>query len=287
MNFKTRCLTINLIFIFVFILPLKANSETVLEQIDRTGLLRVGIREDAVPFGYRDVNGDLVGLCLDFINFFREELKEKLNKEVIAIKLYKSTLFNRFNLVSDKIVDIECGPNTIRQIADYNVEFSAPFFLTGTQFLIKGDNQTKFDPNSSLENVNIGLLRNTTNQTLIMQNYPLANIVEFQGVTGRYRGIQSLQGDKIQAFASDGILLVGEAILQGLDLGQDYILVPKFPLDCENYGLILPNNDPEWLAFVNAVIKNNKSKESFYKWFGVVLPRIEEIESFCRSQGQS
>lgn len=284
MNFKTRCLTINLIFIIVFILPLKANSETVLEQINRTGLLRVGIREDAVPFGYRDVNGDLTGLCLDFINFFREELKEKLNKEVIAIKLYKSTLFNRFDLVSDRIVDLECGPNTIRQVSDYNVQFSLPFFLTGTQFLIKRDNQTKFDPNSSLENVNIGLLRNTTNETLIRQRYPLGNIVEFQGVTGRYRGIQALQGDKIEAFASDGILLVGEAILQGLDLGKNYILVPKFPLDCEKYGLILPNNDPEWLAFVNAVIQNNESKKSFYKWFGVILPRIEEIESFCRSQ---
>ncbi|HAC65356.1 MAG TPA: amino acid ABC transporter substrate-binding protein, partial [Cyanothece sp. UBA12306] len=103
-----------------------------------------------------------------------------------------------------------------------------------------------------------------------------------QGVTGRYRGIQALQGDKIDGFASDSILLIGEGILQGLDLGKDYILVPKNPLDCQKYGLILPKNDPEWLNFVNLVIKNSRDTKKFRKWFKVVLPEIQSIEDFCQ-----
>ena len=47
-----------------------------------TGLLKVGIREDAVPFGYRDINGDLEGLCLDFIAVLRDKLKQELIKTI-------------------------------------------------------------------------------------------------------------------------------------------------------------------------------------------------------------
>ena len=255
-----------------------------LERIEKTGLLKVGIREDAVPFGYRDINGDLEGLCLDFIAVLRDKLKQELNKQVIAIKVYKSTLFNRFELVSDRIVDIECGPNTIRELPEYQFLFSTPFLLTGTQLLIEADKAKTIDPDGSLENVNIGVLKNTTNEQLMAEKYPLANLVQFQGVTGRYRGIQALRGDKIDAFASDGILLVGEAIVQDLRLGVDYLLVPNKTIDCEEYGLILPNNDPQWVSFINSLIGTSPARNLYLNWFGDIAKQLESIQSFCRAK---
>ncbi len=284
MNSKLFQFLVNLILILSWQIPVNAQSETILEEIDRTGLLKVGIREDAVPFGYRDLNNNLAGVCLDFIYVLRERVKERLNKEVILVKLYKSTLFNRFELVSDGIIYLECGPNTIRQVSDYKITFSTSFFLTGTQFLINKNNQKNINPNSNLANINIGVLANTSNQQLIEAKYPSANLVEFQGITGRFRGIQALQGEKVDAFASDSILLIGEAILQGLNFGRDYILVPKVPLDCEEYGLIIPDDDLQWKKFVNSVVKDAQSRKTFKKWFGEVLPEIEAIENFCHSQ---
>lgn len=134
MKSKVFFLFISLLFILLFPLQSKVKSETILEEINRTGLLKVGIREDAVPFGYRDLNNNLTGLCLDFINVFHQQLKKQLNKEIILIKIYKSTLFNRFDLVSDRIIYLECGPNTIRDIPDYNVQFSNPFLLQGLSY---------------------------------------------------------------------------------------------------------------------------------------------------------
>ncbi len=283
-NFKIYGIVINLFLLIFSGLPSHGQEETVLERIEKTGLLKVGIREDAVPFGYRDINGDLEGLCLDFIAVLREELKQELNKQVIAIKLYKSTLFNRFELVSDRIVDIECGPNTIRELPEYQIQFSTPFFLTGTQLLIEADKAKTIDPDGNLDNVNIGVLKNTTNEQLIAETYPLANLVQFQGVTGRYRGIQALRGDKIDAFASDGILLVGEAIVQDLRLGVDYLLVPKNPIDCEEYGLILPDNDPQWVSFINSLIGTSPARNLYLNWFGDIAKQLESIQSFCRAK---
>ena len=275
---------INLFLLFSSGLPSYSQEKNVLERIKEDGLLKVGIREDAVPFGYRDINGELEGLCLDFINVLREELKQKLDKQVIAIKLYKSTLFNRFELVSDRIVDIECGPNTIRELPQYQIQFSSPFFLTGTQLLVTKEKAKKINVNGSLENVNIGVLKNTSNEQLMAEKYPLANLVQFQGVTGRYRGIQALRGDKIDAFASDGILLVGEAIIQDLRLGLDYMLVPSYPIDCEEYGLILPNNDPEWLSFIESTIKTALARNVYLDWFGELGPQIKAVQSFCQEK---
>ncbi len=283
-KFKFYGIIINLFLLFSSGFPSYSQETTVLERIKKNGLLKVGIREDAVPFGYRDINGELEGLCLDFINLLREELKQKLDKQVIAIKLYKSTLFNRFELVSDRIVDMECGPNTIRELPEYKIQFSSPFFLTGTQLLVTKEKAKQINVNGSLENVNIGVLKNTTNEQLMAEKYPLANLVQFQGVTGRYRGIQALRGDKIDAFASDGILLVGEAIRQDLRLGTDYMLVPTYPIDCEEYGLILPNNDPEWLSFIESTIKTALARNVYLEWFGELGRQITAVQSFCQEK---
>lgn len=284
MNFKSLLFLSTLTLLLSFSTLVKAQSKSILNEIVRTGLLKVGIREDAVPFGYRHLDNNLDGVCLDFIYFFRKKLKEKLNQRVVLVRLYKSTLLNRFELVSNGIIHLECGPNIISKIHESNVVFSSPFLLTGTQFLINKKKQNNFNLNTSLVRVNIGVLDNTDSRQLIEAKYPAANIIKFQGITGSFRGIQALQGEKIDAFASDSTLLIGEVILQELNLGKEYILVPEIPLNCKEYGLILPDNDSQWQEFVNSVIINAKLSKVFEKWFREVIYEIELIENFCHSQ---
>ncbi|NES75929.1 MULTISPECIES: hypothetical protein [Okeania] len=58
----------------------------------------------------------------------------------------------------------------------------------------------------------------------------------------------------IDAFASDGILLVGEAFRKGLKETQ-YSIEPNRPLTCISYSMILPANDSEWEKTVNEYIR--------------------------------
>ena len=134
--------------------PVKAQENSVLEEVKRTGLLRIAVREDAVPFGYRDSNENWTGICIDFLEILRNQVRRELDQPIILIKLFKSTLFNRFDLVNDKVVALECGPNTIRENISYNIDFSDPFFLTGTQFLIKAEDKNRIRLNSNLNGLN-------------------------------------------------------------------------------------------------------------------------------------
>ncbi len=259
----------------------------ILEDIQKTGLLKVAVRKDAVPFGYLDLNNQWTGICIDFIAVLKQQVTERLNNPFILVKLYESTLFNRFELLSENVVALECGPNTIRSDLAGKVAFSEPIFQTGTQFLVPTSSLLNFNPNGRLQDKTIGILRNTSNAQFLTERYPDAQFREFQGVTGRTRGVQALMQGKIDAFASDGILLFGEALLLNIQLGPTYRIIPKAPLDCVEYGLILPANDSAWQGLVNQAIALPETKAIYQKWVGPLLPALDSVRSYCNQQSEN
>jgi polar amino acid transport system substrate-binding protein len=262
------------------LLPRSTAAETVLDTIERTGLLRVAIREDAAPFGYLDAGGNIQGYCLDFFALLRNKLSQTLNRDILIIRLLKSDASNRFQLVADGLVDLECGPNTIVADVPNEVEFSTTFFISGTQFLIRKDSQKQINLNNNLQNITIGVIRNTTTEKFISDRYPLAQQQQFQGATARMRGVQNLQQGRLDAFVSDGILLLAEVERQNLPL-QNYLLIPEQPLTCDLYGMILPANDPQWRNFVNSVIKSQESEQLLSRWLGSLIADTRITEEKC------
>ncbi|MBL1210931.1 transporter substrate-binding domain-containing protein [Geminocystis sp. GBBB08] len=266
LNFQLWLIT--LIFYFNFFPNFSVKAETILEEINRTGLLKVGVRTDAIPFGYRNNNSELQGICFDLIALIREQLRKKINRNIISVNIVISRLSNRFELVQDGIVHLECGPNTIRTIDDYKVTFSKDFFISGIQFFVKENMAPKF-LNSDGTNLNIGLLRYTNTEILIKEKYPKATFQLFQGMRGTQRALQAVRQGTIDGFADDGILLIGESIAQQIFLGksQGYVLTPQPPLTCEKYGLIIPKNDPSWENFINTILNSEEKNQLLKNWF--------------------
>ena len=279
MNMPIKIVILSLLFSLLS--PFPSLAESVLERVKDTGVVKLAIREDASPFGYLDQSGNLQGYCLDFFALLRHKLTQELNRDVIAVRLLKSRLANRFELVERGFADLECGPNTIRDNISYKIGFSQPFFLTGTQFLIKDNLANILKLNNPFADLTIGLIAHTTTEEFISKKYPRAKVEKFQGITARMRGIQALQQGKIDAFISDGILLRGEADLQNLS-SQAYSLIPKQPITCDYYGMIIPQNDAPWRDFVNGVIASQESEKIFTKWFKNIIPYTIEEKDFCQ-----
>lgn len=168
-------------------------------------------------------------------------------------------------------------PNTITDRAQVN--FSAPFFISGTQLLVKSENSPLINLEAPLADLTIGLVQGTTTEELIASQYPSAEIRRFQGVTGRTRGVQALNQDVVDAFASDGILLLGEVSQQRLSLA-DYQLVPDKPITCDYYGMILPQGDPQWKALVDSVIQSPQAQRILSQGMSSYL---RQVENYCPS----
>jgi polar amino acid transport system substrate-binding protein len=228
--------------------------------------------------GNRYLKGNqLQGYCLDFIALLEQKIKQELPRNTLAIRLLKSTTSNRFTLVEQGLIDLECGPNSIRDLSSPKVAFSQAFFMTTTQLLVGQAKAKQINLDSDLAGITLGVIRNTTSEQLIKKQYPSANLVLFSGITARNRGVQAVAQGKIDAMVSDGILLRAEAAKENLSI-EDYTIIPDTPISEANsvfaqsdrYGMIIRGEDEQWRNFVNSVIVSQESQQLFKQWFQFV-----------------
>lgn len=255
-------------------------DETVLAQIRRTGVLKLAMRRDAAPFGYIDSQKQWTGYCSDLAVALQNHLADKLDLDLgIELAEIPSTLENRYSLIQDDTVELECGPNTIRQDIE-GITFSNPIGVSGTRFLSQKKNQDQINPNLTLEGLQVGVLKDTTTEYFIETNYPQAKLVYFEGLAGRADAIKAVTEGSIDTFASDGILTFAEVKRQNLPV-SNYSIQPKAPLTCDFYGLILPNNDPEWQTIINGFLLETSAQEVRDKWFSSIFAEELNDLEYC------
>ncbi|NJL48840.1 MAG: transporter substrate-binding domain-containing protein [Leptolyngbyaceae cyanobacterium SM2_5_2] len=260
--------------------PPPPREESILSAIERTGELRIAMRRDAPPFGYVDSNTGWAGYCPNLALALRDYLREEIQAEV-AIELVElpSSLADRFDLVRDGQVYLECGPNSIQEGIE-GIEFSNLIFATGSRFLTTTAKAPTVNPALALDGLAIGVLANSTNETFLQERYPAAAITRFDGPTGRADAIQSVNNGQIDAFLGDDILTLAE--MDRLNLTQPPLtLVPEIPLTCEYYSLALPNNDPAWVATVNTFLRAKAGEDTWSTWLGEFAPDSINTLAYC------
>ena len=241
-------------------------SGNILANIRKTKALKVAMRSDAAPFGYIDNQEQVwTGFCSDLADSLGEYLAQELNiSDAIEVKKIPSTLENRFELVEDNLVHLECGPNTV-DANRTNVSFSKPFFISGTRFLVTKDRASQIDLKGNLHGIRTGILQDSTTAEFIQSAYPNTETVIFQGAKGGIEGVKAVTEGKIDTFVSDGVLLSGELARQNL-VSENYQLIPEQPLTCDLYGLILPNGESKWNSLINDFLDLDQVKEVEKVW---------------------
>ncbi len=254
-------------------------EESILTAIERTGELRIAMRRDAPPFGYVD-NSGWTGYCPALAVALRDYLREEIQAD-IAIELVElpSSLVDRFDLVRDGQVYLECGPNSIQEDIE-GIEFSRLIFATGSRFLTTVTQAPTINPALSLEGLNLGVLANSTNEVFLQERYPAANITRFDGPSGRADAIQAVNNGQLDAFLGDDILT--RSAINQLGLPQQTLtLVPELPLTCEYYSLALPSNDPAWVDTVNAFLRAQAGEDTWSTWLGDLAPDYLDTLTYC------
>lgn len=273
------------------LLPSPSRAQRVMAKIQQTGVLRYAMRKDAVPFGFSQPgSNEWNGYCLDFARTVRDRLTRRLGRE-IKTEYVQSTAETRRDLVSNGRVDIECGPNTIK-FGDYQVDYSIPFFVTGTQFLVRRENQNQLNPfYSNMQGLKIGVVAGTLTERFLGYRYPGAEARSFRTTVGpeyqdaRLQAMNALKKGDIIAIAGDGILLRGELSWQSQS--ENLAIVPELPLTCDYYGMLLPKGDYQWQEFVNSVLLSPQHDGILTEYFGSGS-RYEYVQprNFCGATSQ-
>ncbi|MGK7899035.1 MAG: transporter substrate-binding domain-containing protein [Xenococcus sp. (in: cyanobacteria)] len=259
--------------------PQISRARTVEQEIEKTGVLKVGIREDSPLFGF---GNEKAGYCADFANSLAENLSQKLGK-TIKTELVKSTLQNRWDLVKDGTVNLECGPNIIapEREQEYGIKFSQPFFVTATQVFTITDTTEE-----SLKSGTIGIIEGTINEQEIRLLYPNEQVDNsFKSIS---QGINAVQLQEIIGFANDGILLEATASVLELNPNRYNLVIPSIgniPL-CNVYGMILPGDEQnsQWHDTVNSwILKSDQAVAIWKTWFNDFFPYIRAILDACQA----
>lgn len=264
----------------VFLAIPPASAEKVVEKIDRTGILTAGTSKDALPFAYRDDQGELVGYSIDILELITSQLESELGQKV-ELELVALEPKERIPQLLAGQVDIVCDASSFTWKRDRQVDFSFSYASTGTRLLTKNGND--FWDAESLVGKRIGALSKTTNERAMRRAQPSAEIIIFKD---RAAGYQALEQGEIDAFASDGILL--ESWLQNTSDPENFQIVGDYSR--EGIACMVAENNSQFLNTVNyTLVKfmqgflDNKPENVaiFDRWFGPkgILPLTNDLRN--------
>jgi len=241
-----------------------------LDQIKKSGEIRLGYRTDAPPLSFNDSAGQPAGYSVELCRRIAVAVKEHLKLKDLKTTLVPLTSEDRLDAIINNRADIECGATTITLSRAEKVDFTLMTFVTGGGLLTLAN--SGIDSLGNLSGKSVAVVAGTTSQTAL-QKYLQKNLIDAKVVVvpDRAEGMKQLQAKKVDALASDQVVLIGEILTAGdpkaYSLGRDLF-------SFEPYGLVVRRNDADFRLVADRAIaqlyRSGQIEELFNRWFGQV-----------------
>src|SRR5215469_1615447 len=238
-----------------------------LDQIKKSGEIRVGYRTDAPPLSFNDPSGQAAGYSVELCKRIATAVKDHLKLKELKTTLVPLTSEDRIDAIINNRADIECGATTVTLSRAEKVDFTLMTFVTGGGFLTLAN--SGIDSLANLAGKSVAVVTGTTSQTAL-QKYLQKNLIDAKVVmvADRSEGMKQLQAKKVDAFASDQIVLIGEILTssdpRAYSLGGDLF-------SFEPYALVVRRNDADFRLVVNRAIaqlyRSGQIEDLFNRWF--------------------
>jgi ABC-type amino acid transport substrate-binding protein len=250
-----------------------------LKKIAETKSIAIGVRGDAMPFSFTMGSNPPDGFTVDLCKRIVRSIARQLKVDDLKIEWVLVTVQSRFDVVAKGNADMECGASTITQSRMRQVDFSNVTFVESTGVLVKGASGVRAF--ADLSGGRIAVIRGTTNERAvgvqIKRRQVNATVVPFGS---QEEAIAALEAERVVAFASDRLLLVG-AVGTAKD-PRSLMLLPE-QLSIEPYAIALPRGDSALRLAVNSALSqiyaSGEIEEIFKRWFGQFGPPPAIIEA--------
>ena len=260
-------LAIILLIVF-FASPLSAQKLTgTLQQIKKSGQIRIGYRVAQPPMSFLDKDGNPTGYSIDLCKCIVTEVENKIGADV-KVKYVPVTAEGRFKALADKKIDILCGSTTKTLSRSELVDFTQLTFVTGASLMTLKDSKSR--DSGGFAGKKIGVVKNTTTaialKELLRETSTDAEVVLFNSTK---ESIDALRKKKIDAFSSDQVVLIG-IVLKAHD-PMNFVIDPNV-FSFEPFALAVRRNDADFRLVADRVIsdlyRSKKILEIYDKWIG-------------------
>ena len=253
-------------------LPISANAAEELTQtlkrINDSGEINLGYRVDQTPMSFDDGSNKAAGYSVELCNHIAAAVKQKLARSDIRINYLPVTAESRFDAIASGKIDILCGATTQTLSRAEIVGFTQPTFVTGGDLLSRKDAAVK--SLKGLDGKRVAVVTNTTTiESLKHAIKKLAIDVEVVSVGSTKEGMDMLEGKKIDAFAADQVVLIGQVISRG---GREQYGLTSELYSFEPFALAVPRGDADFQLVADRVLSQlNRSGaiiQVYKRWFG-------------------
>ena len=248
--------------------PLSAQELTgTLQQIKKSGQIRIGYRVSEPPMSFLDKDGNPSGYSIDICKIIVTEVEYKIGTGV-KIEYVPVTADGRFKALVDNTIDILCGSTTKTLSRSEIVDFTQLTFVTGASLMtLKGNKKLDSD---GFDGTKIGVVKATTTEAvlkkLIQETSTDAEVVLFNSAK---ESIDALRKKKIDAFSSDQIVLIGLALKENDPM--NFVIKPAV-FSFEPFALAVRRNDADFRLVADRVISELYRSEEilkiYDKWIG-------------------
>ena len=247
-------------------------SSPTLTHIASTGEVAIGHRTSEVPFSYLvndQPKGYAIDLCLNVI----EGLEKTLSLGDLKVTYVPVTPANRFILVRNGEVDIECGVTTNTPERRRQVAFSYPHFLTATRYVSLAEQH--MDSLQDLAGRSVVSTTGTINVAQLNELNRTAGLnISVMLSRNHEEAFEMVASEQASAFVMDDILLAG--LVSSAPDPADFHISQATLSSAEPYGLMMPPGDPVFVELVNKELRNIYQSDTIHalyeKWFLQPLP---------------
>jgi polar amino acid transport system substrate-binding protein/glutamate/aspartate transport system substrate-binding protein len=220
-----------------------------LDRIRDTGTFKIGYREDAAPFSFRNTFGEPAGFSVELCRLVAAEARAALGLDEVAIEYVAVGTEDRFQAVQEGRIDILCGATTVTLSRRELVDFSLFTFLDGAAVLLRADGPEDL---LGLAGQRIGVREATTTEQALRETLAELGLdAEVVTVASHEDGLARLEAGDIAAYFGD------QAILMFLATGSEApenLKLSEEQLTFEPYALALARGDSDFRLLVDRTL---------------------------------
>jgi ABC-type amino acid transport substrate-binding protein len=228
---------------------------TTMAEIQDRGEIRIGVKYDVPPFGFKNPQTDEVeGFDVDMGHI----VAEALGVEPVFVEAISD---NRIPFLQQGEVDLILSTMTINQERDLEIEFSEPYYVARGRILVPQDSDVQGIDDLAGKRVCTAL--GSTYEETVREEAPDA---ELRLVDTYSECLELLQNGAIDAISTDDV------ILTGMIIQDDTLQMVGGELTTEPYGAGIKEGDREFQQFVSDTLETAQTDgrwaDHYQEWVG-------------------
>ena len=243
--------------------PVRAADDNSLDAIKKRGVIKIGVKYDAPPFGsLSPQTNQVTGFDVDIARAIAKKLLGSPDK----VELVQVKSDNRIPLVQNGDIDAFVATATITPARMKTIDFSNVYYRAGQSLLVKKNSPIK--SYKDLDGKGVCSVQGSTPEQTIRRLVPKANVVTFETYP---ECVTALRGGRVDAVTTDNVILGGFA---AQDPTQLELVGGLFTF--EPYGIGVRKGNDSLVKAINDTLADLKKSGEYAKiheqWLKKGLP---------------